>query len=118
MIDGSGITLDAEQPKVTITPTKKRKRMFISEEEFNRIALKQLIPWSNLSHGRIYKLEWINNADQQIAGNLTNVDGITVSVLLPQFVVDKLLAIIENNIRIYVMPHGEDHVDIAAIKRN
>ena len=63
--------------------------------------------------------KWINKADQhQIAGNLTNSDGITVSVLLPRFVVDKLLTITESNVRIYVRPRGEDEVDIATTKKH
>ena len=67
--------------------TKKKKRRmgsFISESEFKRLAQQQPIPWSSLSHDIIYKLEWVNKADKQrqIAGNLTDSDGITVSVLL------------------------------------
>ena len=48
---------------------------------------------------------------------MTNTDGIIVSVLLPQFVVDKLLTFTENNVRIYVRPKGQNQVDIAAANK-
>ena len=96
----------------------RRKGNFISEKEFNRLALQQPIPWSNLSRDCIYQLEWVNRTDHQIVGNLTSADGIIVSVLVPQFVVDKLLSFAENNVRIYVRPKGEDQVDIAAAKKH
>ena len=77
------------------------------------------IPWSSLSRECIYKLEWVNTADKlQIAGNLTDSEGTTVSVLLPKFVVDRLVAIPESNVRIYVKPKGEDKVNIATTKKH
>ena len=99
---------------------KRRTRNFISDNEFKRLARQQPISWSSLSRERIYRLEWVNKADKQrqIAGNLTNSEGITVSVLLPKFVVDRLLAITESNVKIYVKPRGEDNVDIAIMKKH
>ena len=106
-------------PEESVTKKRKRVGTFISEEEFNRLALQQPIPWLNLSRDCIYQLEWVNSADhQQIVGNLTNVDGITISVFLPRFVVDKLLTITEKDIRIYVRPTGQNKVDIATPKKH
>ena len=121
IIDGSGITYgdisEASTEDQSIAK-KRRRRNFISESEFKRLAHQQPIPWSSLSRECIYKLEWVNTADkQQIAGNLTDSEGITVSVLLPKFVVDRLLTITESNVRIYVKPKGEDKVDIATTKK-
>ena len=99
---------------------KRRTRNFISDNEFKRLARQQPISWSSLSRERIYRLEWVNKADKQrhIAGNLTDSDGITVSVLLPKFVVDRLLEIPESNVKIYVKPIGEDNVDIAILEKH
>ena len=99
---------------------KRRTGNFISDNEFKRLACQQPISWSSLSRERIYKLEWVNKADKQrqIAGNLTDSDGNTVSVLLPKFVVDRLLEIPESNVKIYVKPTGEDNVDIAILEKH
>ena len=99
---------------------KRRTRNFISDNEFKRLARQQPISWSSLSRERIYRLEWVNKADRQrqIAGNLTDSDGNTVSVLLPKSVVDKLLEIPESNVKIYVKPIGEDNVDIAILEKH
>ena len=98
---------------------KVRKVMdFIGEKEFNRSACQQPMPWSNLPRNCIYKLEWVNSTDAGVAGNLTNADGITVSVLLPKFVVDKILAITDTDVKIYLRPKGEDLVDIATQKKH
>ena len=98
---------------------RERRGTFISDDEFKRLAHQQPISWSNLSRDCIYKLEWINKADQhQIAENLTNYDGITISVLLPPFIVDKLLMITKSDVGIYVRPRGEDEVDIATPKKH
>ena len=112
IIDSAGITYgdisDANTKDQSIIK-KKRRINFISESEFKRLARQQPIPWSSLSRECIYKLEWVNTADKlQIAGNLTDSEGTTVSVLLPKFVVDRLLALTESNVRIYVKPKGED----------
>ena len=108
---------EVEKTEVAAQAKRRRRRDFISEKEFNQLALRQPIPWSNLSRDCIYQLEWVNRADHQIVVNMTNVDGIIVSVLLPQFVVDKLLTFTENNVRIYVRPTGQNQVDIAAAKK-
>ena len=98
---------------------KVRKVMdFIGEKEFNRLACQQPILWSNLPRNYIYKLEWVNRSDAGVAGNLTNADGITISVLLPKFVVDKILAITDKDVKIYIRPKGEDLVDIATQKKH
>ena len=99
---------------------KRRTGNFISDNEFKRLARQQPISWSSLSRERIYRLEWVNKADRQrqIAGNLTDSDGNTVSVLLPKSVVDKLLEIPESNVKIYVKPIGEDNVDIAILEKH
>ena len=113
--DDTYVKREEEIPKKT---TRKRKSIyFIGVEEFNRLACQQPIPWSNLSRDCIYQLEWVNRADGGIVGNLTNVDGITVSVLLPQFVVDKILMITDTDVKIYIRPRGEDQVDIATRKK-
>ena len=122
IIDGSGITygdISEANTKDQSIVKKKRRINFISESEFKRLARQQPIPWSSLSRECIYKLEWVNTADKlQIAGNLTDSEGTTVSVLLPKFVVDRLLAITESNVRIYVKPKGEDKVDIAILEKH
>ena len=103
--------------QVEATP-KRRKRNFISIHDFNRYACQQPIKWSDLPRDCIYKLEWVNAEGEQIAANLTSRDGVTKSVLLPKFVVDRLLAITESDIIVYVRPQGEDQVDIVTPKKH
>ena len=55
---------------------RRRRRDFISEKEFNQLALRQPIPWSNLSRDCIYQLERVNRTDHQIVGNMTKYDEI------------------------------------------
>ena len=94
-----------------VKPRKKRRR-FISIQEFNRFVQKQPIKWSDLPKDCIYKLEDCHVVAEQIAASLTNRNGITVTTLLPEFVVDKLLSITESLALTYLRPKGEDQVDI------
>ena len=104
---------------ISIQPKKKRKtRGFITVEEFNRFAQQQPFKWLDLPQDCIYKLKRVNAVDdKQLSGNFTNTDGISISRLLPQFVLDKLLELTETNVNIYIRSR-RDHVDIATTTRD
>ena len=112
-------TESVQRDEIPHKPRKGRKMVdFIGEKEFNRLACQQPIPWSILPRDCIYKFEWVNRtADGGVAGNFTNGDRITVSVMLPGFVVDKILAVTGTDVKIFIRPKGEDQVDIATQKK-
>lgn len=109
--------------KKTVTPLqlKKRRKMrgFITIEEFNRFAQQQSFKWLDLPQDCIYKLEKINVVDDKpTSGNFMNADRIIIFVLLPQFVLDKLVALTETNVNIYIRStRGGEQVDIATIAK-
>ena len=116
---------EVEVVEKDVTPPqskKKRKtRRFITIEEFNRFAQHQPFKWLDLPQDCIYKLEQINavDDDEQVSGNFTNADGVTISVLIPQIVHDKLVALTEPNVNIYIKSKWRgDQVDIATITKD
>ena len=124
----SSVGIEEEEEEVdivkkTVTPLqlKKRRKMrgFITIEEFNRFAQQQPFKWLDLPQDCIYKLEKINVVDDKpTSGNFMNADRIIIFVLLPQFVLDKLVALTETNVNIYIRStRGGEQVDIATIAK-
>ena len=91
---------------------------FISVQDFNRYARRQIMEWIDIPCNCIYKVEWFNTTNHQIAGNLMNKDGIIFTVILPTLVVDKLLSITEKDVDIYLRRDSTNQVDIVALKKN
>ena len=87
-------------------------------KDFNRFVHHEPIKWSDLPQDCIYKLERVNVInDRQISANFTNADGITISVLLPQFVLDRLISLNETNVDIYIKSKGKEQVDITSMPK-
>ena len=113
---------EVDTVKKTVTPLQLKKRRktrgFITIEEFNRFAQQQPFKWLDLPQDCIYKLEKINVVDDKpTSGNFMNVDRIIIFVLLPQFVLDKLVALTETNVNIYIRSRGDEQVDIATMAK-
>ena len=107
----------------TIKKSRKKKRDdFISMEMFNRYILRSVITWNDLPQDCIYKMGKIYEQDDVQVVNLTNRDGNTVPVSLPEFVSKKLSSIDDNNVTLYLKPYhskeGEFEVDIASVPKN
>ena len=100
---------------------KKERKRFISVEMFNQLTVNPIIKWDDLSLNCIYKMEKVDECDQKIVAYLTNRDGITVPVTLPEFVIKKLSLLTKEDVTIYLRPHkskeGENEVDIATMKK-
>ena len=114
--------VEAVEKDVTPPQSKKKRktRRFITIEEFNRFAQQQPFKWLDLPQDCIYKLEQINAVDDKpVSGNFTNHDGVIIPVLIPQLVPDKLVALNETNVNIYIKSKwGGDQVDIATITKD
>ena len=88
---------------------------FISEREFNRLMLKPIIEWSQLTLNCIYRLDHVDAVNKVI--KLTNNRKRAVSVKIPSFVIDKLYDEIGDSPddiinTIYLRPKGEETMDI------
>ena len=113
--------VDNEQQDANLEPPTKRgrRRVFISTEEFNRLVNNSTVKWSDLSRDCIYKLEKIYyDINQQPLVNLSNSDGVTISTVTPNVVMEKLLSLSETDVTIYVRLNGEEEqVDIVTLKK-
>lgn len=119
----SALVMDTNTVKQSRCERKKVKReKFISVEMFNQLALKSTINWNDLSQDCIYKMEKVCERDDQQVADLTNRDGITVPVFLPEFVNKKLSSIDGSNVTLYLRPYrsaeGENQIDIASVQKH
>ena len=104
--------------------SKKKKRMtrrhgFITSEVFNRnmFRYKRPMEWTDLARDCIYQLNDSYTIKHRVVGTLTGPRGNVLSVFLPMFVINQLLARDETNVKVYIRPKGDDKVDIATIKK-
>ena len=96
IIPKNTITLDNEQQDANVEPpTKRKRRVFISTEEFNRLVNNNpTVKWSDLSRDCIYKLEKMYyDINQQPLVNLSNSDGVTISTVTSNVVMEKLYSL-------------------------
>lgn len=103
------------------TKERQRRRTFISEGEFDRKSHNQQEPneWHDLPLGCIYKLEDCRPIDCRVAGRLTDQYNKQISVYLPQFFLEQLMARNETNIKVYVRRgEGAEDVDIVTIDKS
>ena len=99
---------------------RKGRKAFISAESFNQLTRKPqpVGKWNDLTEDCIYKMEKLYGRDQRVVVDLTSYDGVTTPIVLPEFVIKKLLLLNERNVTLYARPSGEDRVDIVTMKKH
>ena len=75
----------------------RKTKRFISVEMFDKMIVKPSIEWNDLSLECIYKVDNVYDLDERRIADLTNREGITVPVALPEFVTKKLSLVEEKN---------------------
>lgn len=107
--------------KRTRGDTSNGRRSFISDKMFNRMTWKNpfLTKWEDISRDYIYKVEAIFRHDQQIIADLARRDGVILSAVLPDFVVQKLSKLRETvPVAVYLRPIENDgQVLIALVQK-
>ena len=118
-VDCTYSKLDNLLTRYSTRESKKGRKVFISDQRFDQLAEnKQLRKWTDLSHDCIYKLELLYRHDEyQIVAELSNRDGVYQSVILPKFVIDKLLEL-EQSVMVYLrLMENDDQVSLVAVKK-
>ena len=105
------------------TYKKKGRKVFITDRDFD-LGLggdirQSVVQWEELSHDCIYKLDLLYryDNDQKIGADLSSRDGVCQSVILPEFVIEKLLELTQQFGTVYLRPIGDcEQVSIVAVK--
>ena len=100
---------------------RRRRHTFISEDEFNRKSSNHQEPneWHDLPQGCIYKLEGCHAAKCRVVGRMTDQYNNNISVYLPKFFLERLMARNETNIKVFLRRgEGKEEVDIVTVEKS